>query len=292
MKAPRPGKKKPEEIRRAPLKGIEMSPEDWEEFGRGVSLFNSGKFWHSHEAWEQVWSRHDEDERLFLQGLIQLAAAYHHLIAKRSYTGVMNNFDKAYAKLEVFQPEYLGIHVKPLLMFIEQGKKEAERLGVKGLEKFNYNLIPKLQFRKPSNPDLLVELREIIGDDQFQEGVKLFNSGYHWEAHEVWEDVWRAQEGDSKIFVQGFVQMAAGYSFVNLHRPDSARYLFEKAVEKFQEFDHLECSIPINELVNSLRATLAGMNNSVGNLNGSAKLLSSPIIPSNINNGRPKVPKR
>src|SRR5437867_13299497 len=102
MNSKRPQKKKPEEISRTPLKQLEMSVEDWAEFGHGVTLFNSGKFWHAHEAWEQVWLRHAEDERLFFQGLIQLAAAYHHLIVKKNYRGLMNNFDKAWQKLEVF----------------------------------------------------------------------------------------------------------------------------------------------------------------------------------------------
>ena len=146
MKAARTPKKKPEEINRTPLKEIELSREDWEEFERGIELFNSGKFWHSHEAWEQLWLRRTEDERLFFQGLIQLAAAYHHLMVKQSFQGLMNNFEKAYKKLEVFQPEYLGVLVTPLLEFIEQGKAEAERRGPYDLENFNYNLIPKLQF--------------------------------------------------------------------------------------------------------------------------------------------------
>lgn len=267
-----------------------MSAEDWEEFARGVSLFNNGKFWNSHEAWEQVWLRHDEDERLFLQGLIQLAAAYHQLVAKRSYTGMMNNFDKAYAKLEVFQPEYLGVNVKPLLSFIEQGKKEAEILGATGLDKFDYNLIPKLQFHKPSNPDLLVELKEIIHAEIFQEGVKLFNSGFHWEAHEAWEEVWRGQEGDGKTFVQAFVQMAAGYSFVKLRKPDSALYLFQKAIEKFQEFDHLNCGVPISELIDNLQSALVRVTSSSGNGNGSSKPFRSSIIPPIVDKTQPKVP--
>src|SRR6267378_852486 len=141
MPASRTPKKKPEEIDRTRLRGIMMSPEDWEEFDHGVKLFNSGKFWNSHEAWEQVWIRHSEDERLFFQGIIQLAAAYHQLVVKKNYQGLINNFDKAYQKLVVFQPEYLGVRVAPLLKFIEQGKKEAERVGAQGLQHFNFNLI-------------------------------------------------------------------------------------------------------------------------------------------------------
>ena len=140
-------KKKPEDINRNPLKEVSMSEEDRREFTLGVELFNAGKFWHAHEAWENVWKRHDEDERLFFQGLIQLSAAFHHVLIKKSFAGIVNNFDKAYAKLEVFQPSYLGVDVMQLLRSIEEGRGEAARRGEKGMEKFNPELIPKLQYR-------------------------------------------------------------------------------------------------------------------------------------------------
>lgn len=43
----------------------------------GVDLFNHGYFWEAHEAWEEPWQveRRDSAHRLYLQGLIRLAAA-------------------------------------------------------------------------------------------------------------------------------------------------------------------------------------------------------------------------
>jgi hypothetical protein len=43
----------------------------------GVDLYNQGFFWEAHEAWEGLWraAGHDAPQRLFLQGLIQCAAA-------------------------------------------------------------------------------------------------------------------------------------------------------------------------------------------------------------------------
>lgn len=126
-----------------------MSKEDWAEFEHGVNLFNEKKFWHAHEAWENVWKRHEEDERLFFQGLIQLAAAYHHLVTQRSFRGMMNNFDKAYTKLVVFRPQYLGVQIEPLLHSIEQGKREVQRVGWENIELFDPALFPTLQFQRP-----------------------------------------------------------------------------------------------------------------------------------------------
>jgi hypothetical protein len=275
MKKQRPQKKLPSEIGKTPLREIVMSEEDWEEFRRGVKLFNEGNFWHAHEAWELVWGRHEEDERLFFQGLIQLAAAYHHLVTKRQAAGARKNFEKAREKLEVFQPRYLGVHVKPLLSFIDEGMDEAD--GMDGAETlFSPRLVPKLQFQMPSNPDLLVELRELCTDERFAEGIRLFNAGYYWEAHETWEDIWRAAEGDAKTFVQAFVQAAAGFSFVKLAKAASAIYLFEKALEKFQQFEGVECPLGLGSLIASVRDALARVR--AAPTNGSGQKAPPPRI--------------
>ena len=67
----------------------------------GTALFNAGKFWHAHEAWEQLWLPARGAEREFLQGLIQLAAAYHHA-GRGNARGAMRLFDAALRRLEPF----------------------------------------------------------------------------------------------------------------------------------------------------------------------------------------------
>jgi hypothetical protein len=188
--------------------------------------------------------------------LIQLAAAFHQLMSRKSARGFLNNLDKSQEKLEVFEPEYTGVYIKPLLKFIELGKKEAGRLGEEKIEEFNSNLVPKLQFHKPSNPDLEIEIHEALRLPDFRQGIELFNSGYYWEAHEKWEDVWRDQSGDVRTFIQAFVQMAAAYSFVALSRPGAAGYLFEKTIEKFRQYENLMQSIEIEPLMVSMQGIL------------------------------------
>jgi hypothetical protein len=48
-----------------------------EEYLFGVDLYNHGFLWEAHEAWESLWhaAKHDADQALFLQGLIQCSAA-------------------------------------------------------------------------------------------------------------------------------------------------------------------------------------------------------------------------
>ncbi len=51
---------------------------DAEIFRRGVEHFNRREFFVAHEVWEEVWLTAAEPEKTFLQGLIQVAAGFHH----------------------------------------------------------------------------------------------------------------------------------------------------------------------------------------------------------------------
>lgn len=46
---------------------------------------------------------------------------------------------------------------------------------------------------------------------EFLYGLDLFNHGYYWEAHEVWEDLWHAagRSGPTADFFKGLIKLAA-----------------------------------------------------------------------------------
>ncbi|MGA2622238.1 MAG: DUF309 domain-containing protein [Bacteroidota bacterium] len=92
---PDPKKKKAGDIQRTPLKELLLSQENRKDPVHGAELFDRGKFWHAHEAWESVWRRQAEDECLFLQGLVKAMAAYRHAAMKWSFRGVFSNLAKA-----------------------------------------------------------------------------------------------------------------------------------------------------------------------------------------------------
>ncbi|HWW61575.1 MAG TPA: DUF309 domain-containing protein, partial [Thermoanaerobaculia bacterium] len=65
---------------------------------RGIELFNAREFWHAHEAWEELWLKSTGEEKQFLQGLIQLAAAYHH-VKRGTLRGAPRLFEAALRRL-------------------------------------------------------------------------------------------------------------------------------------------------------------------------------------------------
>lgn len=77
-------------------------------FRRGVTLFNAAKFFEAHEVWEELWLKESGTEKMFQQGLIQVAAAFHHHLHGNS-RGRHSLLVAGLAKLERFPDEHRGI---------------------------------------------------------------------------------------------------------------------------------------------------------------------------------------
>ena len=77
-------------------------------FTAGMDHFNRREFWEAHEAWETLWLAAETDIEQFLQGMIQIAAAYHH-VQRGTYRGAGRLFDAALKRLEPFPPIFCGV---------------------------------------------------------------------------------------------------------------------------------------------------------------------------------------
>jgi len=86
-----------------------MSKPDYEtHFLAGVRHFNAHEFWEAHEAWETIWLVAESDVEQFLQGLIQVAAAYHH-VKRGTFRGAVRLFDAGLRRLSAFPQKWSGI---------------------------------------------------------------------------------------------------------------------------------------------------------------------------------------
>jgi len=74
----------------------------------GIELFNAGRFFDCHEVWEEVWKKAIGAEKLFYQGMIQVAVAILHA-ERGNPRGARSTWDKARAKLAPLPAEHMGI---------------------------------------------------------------------------------------------------------------------------------------------------------------------------------------
>ncbi len=96
-------------------------------FDEGFDLFNEGKFFECHEAWEELWKRSDGDAKLFYQGIIQAAVAILHA-QRGNLTGAASLYGKASEKLDQLPSEHMGIALEEL----RDGLKEFFAIALKG----------------------------------------------------------------------------------------------------------------------------------------------------------------
>ncbi len=88
-------------------------------FRKGLEAFNAGQFYEAHEHWEEVWLETPNPEKTFVQGLIQIAAAFHHH-SRANRKGTQNLLAAGLAKIEAFPKVHREIDVEALRAAVRQ----------------------------------------------------------------------------------------------------------------------------------------------------------------------------
>jgi uncharacterized protein len=92
---------------------------DWtqRDLREGLRCFHSGAFFEAHEHWESVWLAAREPEKTFLQGLIQVAASFHHF-QHGNLAGTVSLLHSALRRLDIYPEVFAGVAVAPLRVTI------------------------------------------------------------------------------------------------------------------------------------------------------------------------------
>ena len=89
--------------------------------------------------------------------------------------------------------------------------------------------------------------------DLLEEGVLLFNDAKFYEAHEVWEDLWRATaEPRLKTCYQGLIQAAVGLHHLGRGNPIGGRSQIGKAIRNLEAGAAAVVDIDIPGLIRQL----------------------------------------
>jgi predicted metal-dependent hydrolase len=82
-------------------------------YQKGLEAFNSAHFYDAHEHWEEVWLETPNPDKMFLQGLIQVAAAFHHY-SRANLPGTRNLLLAGLLKLDCFPEVHGGLEIEAL----------------------------------------------------------------------------------------------------------------------------------------------------------------------------------
>jgi uncharacterized protein len=97
-----------------------VKPGTAESLERGRALFNAGLFWEAHEAWEGGWMEEEGDVRLFLQGVIQVAAGYYKAFVQQQPSGCVKLLGTGLDKLRPLGSAFCGIALGPFVAQVER----------------------------------------------------------------------------------------------------------------------------------------------------------------------------
>jgi predicted metal-dependent hydrolase len=96
----------------------------------------------------------------------------------------------------------------------------------------------------------------------YQRGIWLFNAREFYDAHEVWEDVWRESSGMEKRFLQGLIQAAVAFHHHSTGNVAGACSLMERARSNLagcgEEFGGMRVGVLVEALAAWRAALLAG----------------------------------
>lgn len=108
------------------------TPFDWTTgaLAEGLRCYRSQQFFEAHEHWESVWLTLEEPEKSFLQALIQVSAAFHHLQLENR-RGAISLLSRALKRLDLCSAEFCSLRVAHLrdqvcqwLHVLQQGSSE------------------------------------------------------------------------------------------------------------------------------------------------------------------------
>ncbi|MGB6691081.1 MAG: DUF309 domain-containing protein [Terracidiphilus sp.] len=90
-------------------------PLDWSDgpLAEGLRCYRNEEFFLAHEHWEGTWLKCEEPEKTFLQALIQITAAFHHL-QRSNLIGATSLLKAAMRRLDSFPSVYSGVDVEAL----------------------------------------------------------------------------------------------------------------------------------------------------------------------------------
>jgi uncharacterized protein len=110
----------------------------------GINLFNQGRFFDCHEVLEGFYHETDEANKPFLEGLIQLAAAFRLFCDFGEIKGSVRMIYQALIRFENYQPVFLQVCVQDLCQTAEMWAKAAEGAEAKA----SASSIPKIHIQR------------------------------------------------------------------------------------------------------------------------------------------------
>jgi uncharacterized protein len=104
----------------------QLSKNELDDFYLGINQFNEQKFFECHETLEKIWLKQEGETKELLQGLIQLAVGYHHMLNGNA-KGALKLLVRGLARVTKYKPSALGLNLSDLCQAVQSTLEELEK---------------------------------------------------------------------------------------------------------------------------------------------------------------------
>ena len=115
-----------------------------EALAKGIREFNAWRFYDCHETLEDVWRAEDGPLADFFQGIIKVAAGFHHLL-RGNHKGAVNLLGHAITLLQPYRPACMGVDVQRLADEASACYGRVRELGPKRIGEFDRSTLPRIE---------------------------------------------------------------------------------------------------------------------------------------------------
>jgi uncharacterized protein len=122
------------------------------EFGKAIEQFNQAEFYACHDTLEAIWMDAMHPDKIFYQGILQIAVGLYHL-SNANWRGAVILLGEGISRLRDFQPHYETIDVEKLIQESATLLKALQIAGAEAIETITREMqenksqlqIPKIQ---------------------------------------------------------------------------------------------------------------------------------------------------
>ena len=124
------------------LPSDQLSEKEREQIYLGILQFNKQEFFECHETLEKIWLNQEGETKELLQGLIQIAVGYHHML-KGNLNGALNLLKRGLTRVAKHKSDTLGLALSDLC---ETVQSNLATLETNPEARINPASIPRVRF--------------------------------------------------------------------------------------------------------------------------------------------------
>ena len=120
---------------------------------------------------------------------------------------------------------------------------------------------------------------------EYLDGIRHFNAGRYFEAHEIWEEIWLRSSGDAKLFYQTLIQAAVGLHHFEGGNNRGALGMHKNVHEKVSRLPEVYMSLDLTELKREFDQVLAQVTSDGPVQRGVAEMPMIRLLPGEMGEG-------